>query len=258
MCSPLETSKGVNLNDTHPSINQFSSSTANIVMQRHKSCPPSGLATGFPLRPLRGRSFDDLPKAVSRTLSMDSLSSAALENSPSSRIVKTCKNCSYSFRTRTMMSFDVDFCSKDCETCFTYFPKAAIPPPTADTIRQSIFEFQKQLLQKDKSRSSPAEQDSDAALPIVPDNQLHDPKNCYPEYRIHNGCNQKLFEEPSIGMIISVEEPLPGQKEEDQKTTKSSSHSSDGSADLLKERSKCPDTYFGFLKSRKPFLPFFF
>jgi hypothetical protein len=52
---------------------------------------------------------------------------------------------------------------------------------------------------------SPAEQDAalPVHLPIVPDNQLDDPKKGgYPEYRIHSGCNQKLFEESRLGMII--------------------------------------------------------
>lgn len=81
----------------------------------------------------------------------------------SEKMVTSCKNCSYSFRIE--FSESVDFCSKDCQTCFTMFrrngqidcfttPKR---PKTVAEIKRSIYEFQSELEDIDRQKYQEAQ-----------------------------------------------------------------------------------------------------
>eukprot|EP00981_Chlorochromonas_danica_P006801 scaffold1490_cov162-Ochromonas_danica.AAC.47 len=84
----------------------------------------------------------------------------------SEKVVNTCKNCSFSFRvSSTKIS---EFCSKDCETCFTVFYNMNSPTPTKERtlseIRQSIFHFQQSRMDEDSTTTANTTQVTDLAV----------------------------------------------------------------------------------------------
>ena len=147
MCSNMDNQPKSQLLDQY-----FTNPNAFVgnVIQRPRSYPP--LAPGTPATPIRGRkSFDNLPNAVGQSLSLEMNGLITPPNgSPSTKLVKYCKNCSFSFRIRSFAA-DAEFCSKDCETCFTFFRQTNPSPATLENVRQDIFEFQRQLLEESKN-----------------------------------------------------------------------------------------------------------
>lgn len=119
-------------------------------MQRLSSFPTT--IPSNPPSPLgKSKSFYDLPIAVqtswaSSSFDLNQGSVCGVEESPS-RLVRPCKHCNFPFRIRSM-SGEADFCSKDCETCYTIFTPSQ-SPSTVENNRKAIFEFQQQLLQQE-------------------------------------------------------------------------------------------------------------
>jgi len=82
------------------------------------------------------------------------------------KLVGYCKNCAHSFRVKQTNSGE--FCSKDCETCFTIFYNHISPFPSMQTnvnkpqekkntqeVRLSILHFQQQMDAKDNLMKTP-------------------------------------------------------------------------------------------------------
>jgi len=116
---------------------------------------------------------------------------------PSSPKVISCKNCKFSFR--SSIEFP-EFCSRDCDTCYTIFKGSAAPQQEPEdkaaiqATKNEIYLFRKQLEMMDEPLPAPPPaRDSPISMGIAISDAIDSPRTAHKKAVSRFNFNMVLF-----------------------------------------------------------------